>query len=270
MTALSLDLPARPRLVARIASALAARRGSLEWDAAIRGTGLLALAAIPALLWLPRAGDLAVFMLATIWCHGPLSPLLPATFEPILMYFGRLYHPMVIALLGTAGNVYIEYFNYRLYGGVLRLESLDRMNGAVGRGRLMRWFEWSPFFAIWFGTVTPIPDWLGRIVASVAEYPMGRYLLAFGLGRFPRFLLFASLGAWLSLSTSMVVPAAVGTSAVAAAVALLRWLQVLRARTGQVPPNRGNPARLPNHPGLQGALQCTAEAARPPSPAPRG
>jgi membrane protein YqaA with SNARE-associated domain len=250
MTGLSLKVPARPRLATRIARGLVARRGSLEWDAAIRGTGLLALAAIPALLWLPRAGDLAVFMLATIWCHGPLSPLLPATFEPILMHFGRLYHPMVIALLGTVGNMYIEYFNYRLYGGVLRLEALERMNGAVGRGRLMRWFEWSPFFAVWFGTVTPIPDWLGRIVASVAEYPQGRYLLAFGLGRFPRFLLFASLGAWLTLSTPIVVVATVGTLAVAAAVALFKWLQLRRAGTGQEPPNRGT------RPGSRGTPDC--------------
>jgi membrane protein YqaA with SNARE-associated domain len=226
MTAAALDRPPSPGLVARIARGLVCRRGSLEWDAAVRGTAVMALAAIPALLWLPRAGELTVFMLATIWCHGPLSPLLPATFEPILMHFGRLYHPMVIALLGTIGNVYIEYFNYRLYGGVLRLEALERMNGAVERGRLMRWFERSPFLAVWFGTVTPIPDWLGRIVASVANYPQGRYLLAFSLGRFPRFLLFASLGAWLSLSTRMIVMAMVTTIAVAGIVALIKWRQM--------------------------------------------
>jgi len=225
VTAATLQLPARAPLGARILRGLLCPRGSLEWDAAIRGTAVMALVAIPALLWLPRAGELTVFMLATIWCHGPLSPLLPATFEPVLMFFGRLYHPMVIAVLGTVGNVYIEYFNYRLYGGVLRLDALQRMNGAVGRGRLMRWFEWSPFFAVWFGTVTPIPDWLGRIVASVAEYPQGRYLLAFALGRFPRFLLFASLGAWLSLNSRVVLLFGGGSIVLAGAVALVKWWQ---------------------------------------------
>ncbi|MFI5209888.1 MAG: VTT domain-containing protein [Gemmatimonadales bacterium] len=229
MTAAAQDLLARPGIGTRIARGLLRRRGSLEWDAAVRGTAVMALAAIPALLWLPRVGELTVFMLATIWCHGPLSPLLPATFEPILMHFGRLYHPLVIALLGTVGNVYIEYFNYRLYGGVLRLEALARMNGAVERGRLMRWFERSPFFAVWFGTVTPIPDWLGRIVASVADYPQGRYLLAFSLGRFPRFLLFASLGAWLSLSNRMIVVATASTVAIAAIVAVIKWRGIRQA-----------------------------------------
>ena len=227
MTALSMD-PPRRGLALGIADVMVRHRGSLEWDAAIRGTGVMALVAIPALLWLPRAGDLVVFVLATIWCHGPLSPLLPATFEPVLMLFGRLYSPLLIAVVGTIGNLYVEFFNYRLYGGVLRLDALERMNHAVERGRLMRWFERSPFFAVWFGTVTPIPDWLGRIVASVANYPQGRYLLAFGLGRFPRFLLFASLGTWLSLDTRLVVLVTASTIAIAGALALFKWLRIRR------------------------------------------
>lgn len=232
MNAATMPLAARLPLGTRIARSFRCRRGSLEWDAAIRGTAVMALIAIPAVLWLPRAGELVVFLLATIWCHGPLSPLLPATFEPVLMHFGRLYPPIVIAVLGTVANVYVEFFNYRLYGGVMRLEALERMNTAVGRGRLMRWFAWSPFFAIWFGTVTPIPDWLGRIVASVAAYPQGRYLLAFGLGRFPRFLFFASLGVWLSLNGRLILAVTVATIVVTGVVAVVKWRAESRNRVG--------------------------------------
>jgi membrane protein YqaA with SNARE-associated domain len=217
----------------------------------MRASAVLALLGIGAILWMPGSCDLVVFMLATIWCHSPLSPFLPAAFEPVLLIFGRLYSPLLISLMATAGNLYVEYFNYRLYGGMMRLEALERMNGAVGRGRLMRWFEWSPFFAIWFGTVTPIPDWLGRIVASVADYPQGRYLLAFGLGRFPRFLLFASLGAWLSLSSGVIVVVTAGTIAVAATVAVLKWLQIRRARSAaeglHSRPGTSHPQHIKNH-----------------------
>ncbi|MFZ5625459.1 MAG: VTT domain-containing protein [Gemmatimonadota bacterium] len=207
---------------------LTRRRGTVEWDAAIRGTGLVGLLAIPLILWVPRAVDLALFVLATVWCHGPLSPFLPATFEPILILFGRLYPPALVALIGTVANVCVEYFNYHMYRGVLRLQALERLRASVEAGRLMRWFAASPFFAIWFGTVTPIPDWLGRVVAGVAEYPPGRYLLAHALGRFPRFLLFAAVGHWLAIPVDLTIAITLATIAMTVMVAVVRWRRTVR------------------------------------------
>ena len=42
-------------------------------------------------------GKLGSFVLTTLWVHGPWSPLLPAAYEPVLLLFGKLYPPLLIA-----------------------------------------------------------------------------------------------------------------------------------------------------------------------------
>src|SRR3989449_7229917 len=65
------------------ASALLVRRGTPEWDAVLRATGILALAAIyPAIRW-PDVAALAGFLCLTLFVSGPISMVLPAAFEPM-------------------------------------------------------------------------------------------------------------------------------------------------------------------------------------------
>src|SRR5437016_4495560 len=90
------------------ASALLVRRGTPEWDAVLRATGILALAAIyPAIRW-PDVAVLAGFVCLTVFVSGPISMVLPAAFEPMLMVAGRLYHPLLVTLLAVAGNLYMR------------------------------------------------------------------------------------------------------------------------------------------------------------------
>jgi hypothetical protein len=60
------------------------RFGNRTWDGILRGTAAITLGSIGIILWLPGATTLVVFVLLTLGCHGPLSPFLPATYEPIL------------------------------------------------------------------------------------------------------------------------------------------------------------------------------------------
>ena len=208
----------------RLVTLLTRRYGGAQWDAVVRGSGTVALAAIPLVLAYPSAAGLVGFVLVTIWFHGPISPFLPASYEPVLLLFGRLYPPLLVATIGTAANLYIEVVNYHLYRGVLRIEALGRFRRSVEAGRLMTMFERRPFFAIWFGTVSPIPDWMGRILAAVADYPVGRYLLAHGLGRFPRFLFFAAVGMYLRLPVHAVLAVTLSSILVTGAIAAARFL----------------------------------------------
>src|SRR2546422_4932736 len=101
------------------ASALLVRRGTPEWDAVLRATGILALAAIyPALRW-PDVAVLAGFVCLTVFVRGPISMVLPAAFEPMLMVAGRLYHPLLVTLLAGAGKLYMDYVNYHGSGLVI-------------------------------------------------------------------------------------------------------------------------------------------------------
>ena len=49
----------------------------------------------------------ALFLLITIVVNGPLSPVLPAAYEPILIYFGPLFGTFTTAALGTIGILFV-------------------------------------------------------------------------------------------------------------------------------------------------------------------
>ena len=46
-----------------------------------------------------------MFLLLVLICHGPLSPFLPATFEPILLRYGQLHPPLLILDAKRTGAV---------------------------------------------------------------------------------------------------------------------------------------------------------------------
>ncbi len=179
--------------------AFLARRGTPAWDGLIRMSGGIGLVGIPLVLLLPATGALVAFALASVWVHGPASPFLPATYEPILFAYGRFYPPVLLALIGTAANLVAEYLNYQLYKELLARRALDRLTNNPRLLKLVALFNRRPFLTTWFISWSPLPDWTIRILAPLARYPVCPWLAAMGLGRFPRYWLLASLGTWISL-----------------------------------------------------------------------
>ena len=173
---------------------LVRRYGTPIADGALRVTAVIGLVAIPLAYLVPGAAELVVFGLITIWLHGPASPLFPATYEPTLLLFGQLYSPLSIALLGTLGCLWVEWINYHLHQSVLRHRALARFRAAIERGRFIRLFQRWPFFAVWLCIISPIPDWIVRILAPISGYSIRRYLLAGALGNLIRFWLVAAIG----------------------------------------------------------------------------
>ena len=194
--------------------ALLIRRGTPAWDGLIRTSGAIGVVGIPLVLLLPESAGLAAFALASVWVHGPASPFLPATYEPLLILFGHLYRPVLIALIGTAANLLAEYLNYQFVSELLARRSLDRVTNDPRLLRLVALFNRRPFLTTWFISWSPIPDWTIRIMGPLSRYPVRRWLLALGLGRFPRFWFLASLSSWVMLDWR-----------------LLAWLAVIPAST---------------------------------------
>lgn len=181
--------------------ALTRRRGNMAWDGVIRSSLVLALVGIAVvLLGSEDAGGLVGFTIVTIWVNGPIGMFLPATYEPILMLFGTLYPPVIVALLGIAGTLYIEGLNYFLYKRLLQTRALAPARDS----HIVRWitgiFERAPFFTVWLCAWSPFPYWAVRILAPLADYSVARFLLATFIGRFPRLWFFAWLGPALNLS----------------------------------------------------------------------
>lgn len=180
-------------------SALRASRGTPAWDGLIRLSGGIGLVGIPLVLLLPGAGGLVAFALASVWVHGPASPFLPATYEPILILFGRVYPAVLLALIGTAANLVAEYLNYQLFKELLARRALDRWINDPRLLKVVALFNRRPFLTTWCISWSPVPDWTIRILGPLSRYPVRPWLFAMGLGRFPRFWLLAGLGRWIQI-----------------------------------------------------------------------
>jgi SNARE associated Golgi protein len=169
--------------------------------------------------------------LISAWCHGPASPLLPAAFEPVLMAYGRIYPPLLVALVGTAASVAVEAVNYVGYGWLLHGRRLRKVR-EVSAG-MTRLFGRHPFLACLLVAATPAPDWSARILGALARYPTRRYLLAFAMGRVPKFWLLATAGQVLQLGRLAVLALVVGSIVVTyGGIAVRRW-HVAGARVAQ-------------------------------------
>jgi ribonucleoside-triphosphate reductase len=212
---------------------LTRRYGTPMWDGLLRGTAALAaLAAVLALCW-KDAALLAAFLMITVWVHGPISPFLPAAYEPTLLFFGRLYPPLLIGVLGTLGNLYVEFLDYCLFRKLGDFGPYRRFQDHPLFARAVRLFARRPFLTVWLFAWSPLPDWMVRLLAPAARYPVGRYLVAMGLGRLPRFWLLAALGSWLLPPPWLLLAVALGSAALT--VVALAW-KTLAARSSRTPP----------------------------------
>jgi uncharacterized membrane protein YdjX (TVP38/TMEM64 family) len=146
--------------------------------------------------------------------------VLPAAFEPILMVTGRLYPPLLVTLLAVAGNLYMDYVNYHVYGAVLQHPRLERARKSWMVQKTLGLFGRSPFFAVWLCAWSPIPYWIVSVLAPLSRYSMHRYLFATFLGRAPRVWFFATLGLVIPVSTQVLATCAIAAVVTGVVVAL--------------------------------------------------
>lgn len=216
-------------------------RGNRTWDGVVRGTGLVGLLAIPLVTLYPETGPLTGFLLVTIWVNGPIAPFLPATYEPILMIFGRLYPPVLIATIGIVGTIYVEFLNYHLYRKILELDAAEGLREHRTTRKVVDLFERMPFFTVWLCSWSILPYWSVRFLSPLAGYPVGKQMLATFLGRFPRLWFFAALGVWWDIDTRWLVWATFGGIALGLGVWLYRRV---RGKSAARRPTTGTPAAM--------------------------
>ncbi len=180
-------------------------RGDRRWDLFLRWTGIAALVGYPVLYLFPNSAPLVWLALVGIPANGPLSPILPTAFDPLIMEIGK-YAPAIQTTLVAVGiYMYTEFINWHIYAWVL---NWDRMAAFRGN-RVVRWgtarFAVAPMTTVIFFAVTPLPFWVVRSLAILREYSISRFMIATAIGRFPRFFIYAWLGATLSVPTYIIV-----------------------------------------------------------------
>lgn len=204
--------------------------GDRRWDLILRATGLAGLLGIALVLLVPSSAVLVWFAVMSLPANGPLSPLVPAAFEPLVMEAAKYEHPLWVSLVGLVAYMFTEYLNWHLYGWALRRERLS----AVAASRWTRWgiqrFTRAPFTTVVVFAFTPLPFWVARCLAILDGYPVTRFMVATAVGRFPRILIYAWLGAVLQVPTVVLAIIAVGAVLVAIA-----WRRPAAASAAPVP-----------------------------------
>ena len=134
---------------------------------------------------------------------------------------------IMMALVAVAGNLYMDYVNYHVYGAVMRLPRLDQARNSWVVRKTLALFQRSPFFAVWLCAWSPIPYWIVSIMAPLSRYSMRKYLFATFLGRAPRVWFFATLGLVIPVSTQVLATFAVAAVVTGVVVALHRGPRTL-------------------------------------------
>ena len=155
--------------------------------------GLIALAA-----WLLLPSHQS---LVWLWIYTAVSnffiPWLPH--EPMVLLYGTLYDPWLVALVAGIATVWIEFFNYQLLKPLLNVSRIKKLTAKRLYQKVEHWFRKVPFFALVFAGASPVPYAPFRVFAVNSGYPLDRYLLAVFIGRTPRYYLLALTGAAIRL-----------------------------------------------------------------------
>ena len=114
--------------------------------------------------------------------------------EPVLLYFGRFYHPFAVALISVVGTVLAEALNYSIFTFGSDIHIIERMRRKKAVNTIVELFKKAPFTAILVAGFTPVPFFPIRFLVVMSRYPRLKYLLGVFLSRAPRFYILAQIG----------------------------------------------------------------------------
>ena len=175
-----------------------------RWDRLLSCCGGAAVLVLVAYTLFPQWGELTVYMAIMFFTAGPAGTLLPSASEPVLMAFGKLYRPVLLAGLAVPGIALAEWVNYRVFGAVLHARRLTSLREARLVRRATAWFAVQPFWTVTVCALTPVPFWTARTCAVLAGYPLWRFTVATVIGRFPRVFLIALVGSALPFTPQQI------------------------------------------------------------------
>ena len=117
-----------------------------------------------------------------------------APHEPVLIYFGKFYSPLIVAGVAVASTVMTELINYstiRFITDFIPLEKIQKKKILV---KILSLFNQAPFLALVVAGILPFPFYPFRFLVVFTRYPLWQYLAAVLLARLPRFYVLALIG----------------------------------------------------------------------------
>lgn len=114
--------------------------------------------------------------------------------EPILLYYGKYYSPLTVALVSVIGTVIAEAMNYSVFNYVSDTKLFEKMKRKKTVRKTIELFNKAPFTAILVAGFTPLPFFPVRFLVVIGNYSIFKYLLGVFISRAPRFYLLAMIG----------------------------------------------------------------------------
>lgn len=125
--------------------------------------------------------------------------------EPVVLYFGKFYSPLVVALVATAGTVLVETINYSVFKYVADFKAMAKVVRSRLVVKFVNLFKKAPFLSLWIAGLTPVPFYPFRFMVVVARYPLPLYVLAVLVSRLPRFFILAFLGNRFEIPNGIII-----------------------------------------------------------------
>ena len=150
--------------------------------------------------------------------------------EPVLLYFGKFYLPLTVALVAIPSTLMTEMLNYSTFRYIMDLRIFSNLREKKIVRKIVRFFNKAPFLTIWVAGISPIPFYPVRFLVVLARYSLFKYVLAVFLSRFPRFVVLAYVGYKVQIPDYLLIVLFVILIA-AANISILRSIRV-RKRKG--------------------------------------
>jgi len=114
--------------------------------------------------------------------------------EPILLYYGKFYSPLTVALVSVISTVLAEAMNYSVFYYVSDTKLFEMMKQKRTVRKTIELFNKAPFTAILVTGFTPVPFFPVRFLVVMGKYSILKYMLGVFISRAPRFYLIALIG----------------------------------------------------------------------------
>ena len=157
---------------------------------------------------LPRGrATIPLALAATLFGYAFLSNVAMAIVphEPVVLWYGPRYGIWLTAAIATAGTVAAAWVDHRVFVPLIQRVQHKAFFAQGSIGWMRARFKRVPFLVLAASGVTPLPFFPFKAMAFAEHYPLGRYLAAIAVGRFPRYVLLAWLGVVIQIPTWILV-----------------------------------------------------------------
>ncbi len=207
-------------------------RSSPSWIKSLLFALQIGLVLILLILWLASESIRASKNLWVLFfCSFPTEFLIAVVpHEPILLYFGKFYTPLTVALVAGSSTLLTEALNYSVFKYVTDLKFFKNIQQKKAVSKIVGLFNRAPFLALWIAAFTPIPFYPFRFLVVLARYPIAKYILALSLSRIPRFFILALVGYAIQIPDFLLVVLFVILIAAMNLPLLMRYIQNRRKK----------------------------------------